>query len=59
MNDHDPIDSMSTVTKLDAVMEALHTHCEHCTVSVQVLPAAGTRHVLGIDHEKGCPEYVD
>lgn len=59
MNNHDSTDPMSTVTKLDALMEAVNTHCDHCEVSSQVIPAAGNRHVLGITHEKSCPHYVD
>jgi len=59
MNDHDDLDPMSTVTGIDAMAEAVFTKCRHCRVQVTVMPASGTRHVLGIDHERGCPDFID
>lgn len=59
MNSHDHEDPMSLVNQLDATMEAVETKCPNCNVSVTVIPALGTRHVLGIDHEPHCPEHVE
>ena len=58
MNNHDHDDPMSTVSMLDAVMEAALTVCPTCQVKVEVIPASGTRHVLGITHEEHCDYAV-
>lgn len=58
-NEHDDSDPMSLVNRIDATMEVVATRCEHCNLSVTVMPASGTRYVLGIDHEPSCPEYVE
>lgn len=53
---HDYDDPQSTIAALDATMEAVHTRCRDCNVRVEVIPGSGTRFVLGITHEPGCPQ---
>lgn len=60
MNGHDWSESPDhEVAKLDATMEAILTRCGHCEVVVEVIPAGGTRFVIGTTHEPTCPEFVD
>jgi len=58
VNSHDHDDPMSLVSQLDATLEAVLTRCDHCTPDVRVIPASGTRHVLGVTHQAHCPEWV-
>ena len=42
---------MSLVSQLDARTEAVSAHCVHCSLAVEVIPAAGTRYVAGFTQE--------
>ena len=42
MADHGHADPMSLVSQLDARPEAVSAHCVHCSLAVEVIPAAGT-----------------
>lgn len=59
INAHDDDDPESLVNMLDATMEAVLAKCEHCACLPTVTPALGTRWVLGVDHERGCPDFID
>jgi hypothetical protein len=58
MNAHDEDHPDHLLNQLDAVMEAVHTRCRHCSLDVKVIPASGARFVLGLTHEPGCPEFI-
>lgn len=58
MNGHD--DPLELVNRLDAEMEAVQMTCPHCSIpSVAVIPASQARYALGIEHEPGCPDWID
>lgn len=59
VNAHDQDDPSSIVNFLDAQMEATLLTCRHCRVTAEPVPASGTRWVVGIDHEPGCPEHAE
>jgi hypothetical protein len=49
-------DPMEFVDRLDALMEAVELTCPHCEITTTVIDA-GRRHVLGVTHQPGCPDY--
>jgi hypothetical protein len=58
MNRSDTPDPMHFVSQLDAEMEAVQMECPHCKIKTEVLDA-GSRHAVGVTHERGCPDFVD
>lgn len=59
MNAHDDSNPMELINRLAATMEAVQSICPACGTPATVMPALGDRHVLGIDHAPGCPDYID
>jgi hypothetical protein len=38
---------------------ARHMRCQHCRMTIRLLPMHGTAWAIDFDHEDGCPERED
>lgn len=34
-------------------------YCRHCRATAELIPGAGSRWLVGITHDKQCPDYFD
>jgi hypothetical protein len=58
-NGHDHRNPDSLLNRLSAEFEGVEAPCEFCKPErVRVIPASGTRWVLGVEHQEGCPDFV-
>lgn len=48
--------------RIDALMESAQIpaeFCPHCRVATELIPGAGSRWLIGITHERACPEFTE